>query len=425
MLPPSATMGLGPRERRWLLAFLILGSGYFAFLLAERVVAFLGGFSSILLIVFLAWLLAFVISPLVRTLNERIGLPRGIAAAIAYLVALVALGFVLFSLGAAITAQVGDLTRTFPQTAAHVEETLRSWQQSLDLGRFGIDLVGIFTSAEAGVGSLAGSALAQAKEIVGATIGAIGSFILILILSLYMVLDSSRILNRLNRIVPNRYKDELRIFEATVARAFGGFLRAQLILMALQWLLVAVIWIVFGVPYLFLIATLSALAMFIPIFGPPLALVPPIAAAWIYASSDFLVITVLLVVVQTVAVNWLQPRLMHGALGMHPILVLVGLLVGAQVAGVWGALFGIPVIAVLNVFLNYFLWSEVPNVALPEEERLEDVAEATMVKVQKQQVSDETHPHIHVHRSLRQGSGGEQIDLVIDDEVPAEGDAGS
>jgi len=392
-------------------------------LLAERVVAFLGGFSSILLIVFLAWLLAFVISPLVRILNERVGLPRGISAAVAYLVALIALGFVLFSLGAAITAQVGELTRTFPQTAVRVEETLGSWQRSLDLERFGINLVGIFASAQAGVGSLAGSALAQAQAIVGATIGAIGSFILILILSLYMVVDSDRILNRLNRTVPNRYKDELRIFEATVARAFGGFLRAQLILMALQWLLVAIVWTVFGVPYVFLIATLSALAMFIPIFGPPLALLPPIAAAWIYASSDFLVITILLVAVQTVAVNWLQPRLMHGALGMHPILVLVGLLIGAQVAGVWGALFGIPVIAVLNVFLNYFLWSEVPNVALPEDERLEDVAEATMVKVQKQQVSDETHPHIHVHRSVRQGSGEEQVDLIIDED-PAEGDAG-
>jgi len=423
MLPPSAALGLAPRERRWLLAFLILGSGYFGFLLAERVVAFLGGFSSILLIVFRAWLRAFVISPLVRILNERVGLPRGISAAVAYLVALIALGFVLFSLGAAITAQVGELTRTFPQTAVRVEETLGSWQRSLDLERFGINLVGIFASAQAGVGSLAGSALAQAQAIVGATIGAIGSFILILILSLYMVVDSDRILNRLNRTVPNRYKDELRIFEATVARAFGGFLRAQLILMALQWLLVAIVWTVFGVPYVFLIATLSALAMFIPIFGPPLALLPPIAAAWIYASSDFLVITILLVAVQTVAVNWLQPRLMHGALGMHPILVLVGLLIGAQVAGVWGALFGIPVIAVLNVFLNYFLWSEVPNVALPEDERLEDVAEATMVKVQKQQVSDETHPHIHVHRSVRQGSGEEQVDLIIDED-PAEGDAG-
>jgi hypothetical protein len=116
-----------------------------------------------------------------------------------------------------------------------------------------------------------------------------------------------------------------------------------------------------------------------------------------------------------VVVNWLQPRLMQGALGMHPILVLVGLLVGAQVAGVWGALFGIPVIAVLNVFLNLVLWSELPNAALPEDERLDDVPEATMVRVEREQISDETHPHIHVHRSLR-ADGSEEVDLVVDED---------
>ena len=54
-------------------------------------------------------------------------------------------------------------------------------------------------------------------------------------------------------------------------------------------------------------------------------------------------------------VNYLQPKLMREALGMHPILVLVGLLVGSQIAGLWGALFGIPVLAVLNVFFTYFV----------------------------------------------------------------------
>jgi predicted PurR-regulated permease PerM len=421
VLPPAAEPGLGPRERRWLLAFLILGSAYFAVLLLQQSLGFLGGFSSILLVLFLAWLLAFVMSPLVRGLTEGLGLPRAIGATLAYLVALVALGALLFGLVTAITDQVNQVTRSFPQTAEQVEATLRSWQQSLDLGRFGIDLVKVFQSLQDSFGSIAGAIFGQAQAIAGATIGAIGSFVLVLILSLYMVMDSDRILSRINRIVPNRYKDELEIFERTVARAFGGFLRAQLVLVAFQAALVAVIWIVFGLPYLFLVVTLSAIAMFIPFFGPPLALLPPIVAAWIYGSAWFLPITIVLVAVQTVAVNWLQPRLMRGALGMHPILVLVALLVGAQVAGVWGALFGIPVIAVLNVFLNYFLWSEVPNVALPDSERLAHVDEATLVKVEKQQVSDETHPHIHVHRSLRP-DGREEYEIVVDED---EADPGS
>ena len=407
--------GIGPRERRWLLAFLILGSAYFAILVLQMAIAFLGGFSSIILVVFLAWLLAFVISPVVRFLDERLPISRPLAVIIAYLLALVALGFVLFSAGTAITKEVTDLTNEFPNTAQNIEGTLSGYQSTLDPNKQVVDLVGLFHSAQEQVGNLAGAIVDQAEVIAGATLSTLGSLGLILILSLYMVMDSDRILNKLNRAVPKRFSDEMALLERSVARAFGGFLRAQIILAAIQAMLVAVVGIIFGIPYLFLIGTLSTLAMLIPFFGPPLALIPPIVAAWIYTPEWFLPATVILVAVQTVIVNWLQPRLMQGALGMHPILVLVGLLVGAQVAGVWGALFGIPVIAVLNVFLNLLLWSELPNVALPERERLEDVSEATMVKVEKEQISDETHPHIHVHRSLRP-DGTEDVDLVVDEE---------
>ena len=109
-----------------------------------------------------------------------------------------------------------------------------------------------------------------------------------------------------------------------MARAFGGFLRAQLILAAIQALLVAVVGTIFDIPYLFLWGTISALAMLIPFFGPPLALIPPIAAALIY-TPWFIPVALILLVVQTTLVNWLQPRLMRDALGLHPLLVLVGL----------------------------------------------------------------------------------------------------
>jgi predicted PurR-regulated permease PerM len=412
---PGPIAGLGPRERRWLLIFLVLGSAYFGILVLQQALAFLGGFSQIILIVFLAWLLAFVMSPVVRFLDEGLPLPRPVAVAIAYALALLALGFVLFYVGSSVTQEVTRITVEFPGTARSIEDQLRQTQQALDLDRFQINLVELFQSAQRQVGNLAGDIFDQAEEIAGATLATLGALVLILILSLYMVLDRDRILGKINRAVPRRYSDEMEILERSVARAFGGFLRAQVILAAIQAVLVTVVGIAFRMDYLFLVGTLSTLAMLIPFFGPPLALIPPIAAAWIYVPGAFLPITILLVGFQTVIVNWLQPRLMQGSLGIHPILVLVGLLVGAQVAGVWGALFGIPVIAVLNVFLNLVVWSELPNAALPEKERLEDVPEQTMVKVEREQVSDETHPHIHVHRSLRP-DGTEHVDLVVDEE---------
>jgi hypothetical protein len=153
--------------------------------------------------------------------------------------------------------------------------------------------------------------------------------------------------------------------------------------------------------------------MLIPFFGPPLALVPPIVGAVLFAGGVAIPVAIILFVVQTVLVNWLQPRLMRGALGLHPILVLVGLLLGAQVAGVWGALFGIPIIAVAWVFISYAVFRTLPNAALPETERLADVDEHVMVSVAKEQVGDETHPHIHVTRT-RRADGTEQVEIRTD-----------
>jgi predicted PurR-regulated permease PerM len=414
MTARGPVIDLGPRYRRWLLIFLVAGSAFFGVQLLQLAFEFLGGFSQIILILFLAWLLAFVMSPIVRWLDDLLPLSRSFAVVIAYLIALIAIGFVLFYVVSSITREVTQVTTEWPQTAAEIRVRLLEAQTGLDLTRFRIDLVELFEAAQRQVGTIAGDIFNQAEVIAGATLAALGSLVLILVLSLYMLMDSDRIWAKVNRSVPRRYSDELAILERSTARAFGGFLRAQIVLAAIQGILVAVVGTVFGLPYLLLVGTLSTLAMLIPFFGPPLALIPPIVAAWIYQPDLFWVIAVILIAVQTLIVNWLQPRLMRGALGIHPILVLVGLLVGAQVAGVWGAIFGIPVIAVLNVFLNLVLWSELPNVALPEEERL-DVPEQTMIKVEREQISDETHPHIHVHRSLRE-DGSEQVDLVVDEE---------
>jgi predicted PurR-regulated permease PerM len=407
---PPATSGIGTRERAWLTAFLVIGSAYFGLLLAERLIDVFGGFASIVIILFLAWLLAFVMSPVVAWLEERLRAPRGVVVIATYLVTLVVFGFVLFYTGAALTQQVAELAQNYPQTERDILNVLADWERNLQFGRLQIDLTDLYTGAVAQLERLGGEIVQQAEGIAAVTIAALGSLFLIIVLSLYMLMDSRRILARLRAAVPRHYSDEADLFERSTVRAFGGFLRAQLILAAVQALLVAVVGTVFAIPYLFLWGSVSALVMLIPFFGPPLALVPPVIGALLFGGGGAVPAIVILVVVQTILVNWLQPRLMRGALGLHPILVLVGLLLGAQVAGVWGALFGIPVIAVLWVFVTYVVFGTVPNAALPEAERLSDVDEHVMVSVAREQVGDETHPHIHVTRT-RRPDGSEQVEL--------------
>jgi len=276
--------------------------------------------------------------------------PRGAAIGIVYAATLIGSGFLLFYAVSSIGASMGEMAEDFPQTRTRIEATLKGWENAISFGRFEPDLVGLYRDVEATVTRGAGSALGEVPAVTAAVLGAL---VLVIILSLYMLADSSRILAKLNRVAPTRYADQFEILERTVSRAFGGFLRAQVILAAVQTALTVAVVVLAGLPYGFLLVAISALAMLIPFFGPPLALVPPIVATAVFNPGWLLIVAPLLLIVQTLLVNYLQPRLMREALGMHPILVLVGLLVGSQVAGLWGALFGIPVLAVMNVFFNY------------------------------------------------------------------------
>ena len=394
----------GKRERWWRSVFLTVATVYVTLLLLGLLINILGGFTQIALILFMAWLLAFVLSPVVAWIVERGWMRRGMAIGVVYAAALLGSGFLLFYAASSVGGSMGEIAADYPLTRERVEDTLGSWQRAISFGSFEPDLVGLYRDVEATATRLAASALGEVPSV---TVAVLGSLVLVIILSLYMLADSASILAKLNRVVPTRYADEVEILERNVSRAFGGFLRAQVILAGVQTALTIAVVLLAGLPYGFLIASISALAMLIPFFGPPLALVPPILATAIFAPGWLLVVAPLLLIVQTVLVNYLQPRLMREALGMHPILVLVGLLIGSQVAGLWGALFGIPILAVLNVFFNYAInlrmIEETPAVEVEEvlEEVRQESPDATHEEVvaiaadrveEEQIAADDTHP---------------------------------
>ena len=372
------------RERWWRSAFIVLATIYVALLLIGLLVQILGGFAPIGLIVFTAWLLAFVLSPLVTWLTERTRLPRGAAIGLVYLVTLVVSGFLVFYAASSIASNMGEMTEDYPLTRARIEGSLLEWEDAISFGRFEPNLVDLYRELEATGQTAFDSVVGEAPAV---TIAVLGAMVLVIILSLYMVADSARILAGLHRVVPDRWEREVEIGERTISTAFGGFLRAQVLLAGVQTLLTVAVVLIADLPYGFLITAISALAMLIPFFGPPLALIPPIVATAIFSPEWLIPVAVVLIAVQTVLVNYLQPRLMRDALGMHPLLVLVGLLVGAQVAGVWGALFGIPILAVANVFFNYVVnlrrLEEAPEVELEEvlEEVRSEVPEAAPEEV--------------------------------------------
>jgi predicted PurR-regulated permease PerM len=104
------------------------------------------------------------------------------------------------------------------------------------------------------------------------------------------------------------------------------------------------------------LSTIAAgLLMAIPFFGPFIAWAPPVLVA-LFTKPDALLPTIAIMGAGWLLVmNVLQPRIMQGAVGIHPIVVLGSVLVGSKIAGIPGAIFGIPIAAVLSAFFFHFL----------------------------------------------------------------------
>jgi predicted PurR-regulated permease PerM len=95
--------------------------------------------------------------------------------------------------------------------------------------------------------------------------------------------------------------------------------------------------------------------MAIPFFGPFVAWAPPVIVAFLATPDDTLPSLLLMGIGWLIVMNVLQPRLMQEAVGIHPIVVLGSVLIGSKIAGITGAIFGIPIAAVLSAFFFHFL----------------------------------------------------------------------
>ncbi len=353
------------------MVFFALGALFFGIAVLERAIDVGAGFSTLILTLFLSWLLAFLISPLVRALDRVLPLGRGLAVALAYAVVIGAIALFVVAVAQIGAPEAADLVGRTDEMTASISGLAGDLQRAIGIDRSVIDLAAIVDDIQrrtlpAVIQQLA----AETQSIAGGALSVFGTLFIVVVLSLYAVADPEAISGTVRRIVPNRHADSLELVERTVGRSFRGFLQTQVVLVLIQIGLTLAIGLVFGLPYLFLLTVSTAILMFIPFFGPPLALIPVAFVAMSFRPDVAVLVIVIMVVSQTVLVNAIQPRLLREGVGLHPIMVIVALLAGAQIAGIWGALFGIPIVAIANLLLRYVVdvraVAEVPGMELKE-----------------------------------------------------------
>ncbi|MBA3876424.1 MAG: hypothetical protein C0498_05720 [Anaerolinea sp.] len=364
---------LTPRERRWLDAILFLTAVALLFVVLGYLANLLAAFGDLILIFFLAWLLAFILTPLVARVATIPFLSRAGAVFVVYILLFGGLVILAVAVAGALATSVADFIASVPTLRDDLPRTLAPWQRRLDsLGFIDVDLAAQASTFLDNLNRYATQLAGPLQQVAVASLGAIANLLLIVILSLYMVADRDRLLASVFRLVPPQYKEEARLLETSVARSFGGFLRGQAILGIVYAAVAVIASAVFGLDYLAGTAAAAGLLMAIPFFGPFLAWAPPVLVALVAKPDATLGTLIVMAAGWLVVMNALQPRLMAQALRIHPIIVLGSVLVGGKIAGIGGAIFGIPIAAVLSAFFLHSLGRNVDTspVAARAAERL-------------------------------------------------------
>jgi predicted PurR-regulated permease PerM len=345
------------RDRRLVSAILVLGTVVLFFVAVDLAASAIGFFGDILLTFFLAWLLAFVISPIVARIASLIPrLPHVVATVLVYTLIVVFLVFLILVVAQALTTSITQFVASIPEIRTNIHEIvapLQGWLVSIGLGQ--VDLATQALAILDNLDQVAARLIVPLQSIAVASVGAIGTMLIVFILSIYMVIDRDAILAFLFRLVPPRYAEEARLLQTSIARSFGGFLRGQAVMGLVYFAVALVTHLVLGLPLTPLSAAAAGILMAIPFFGPFLAWAPPVLVALV-AKPDVLVpALVVMAIGWFIVMNVLQPRIMQGAVGIHPIVVLGSVLIGSRIAGIPGAIFGIPVAAVVSSFFFHAL----------------------------------------------------------------------
>lgn len=343
-------------ERRWLHAVLVLGTLVLALVLLAQISVIVSFFNDILLILLLAWLLAFMLSPLVGLILRAFPkLPRVAVVAAVYVLLFLGLSAITLIVAGSLAGSITDFVANLPNLQARLPETLAGIQSGLAGLGFQVNLVTAAQDLLGNLGNLGDKLVGPLTDLAIFSLGIVGNLLLVIFLSLFIVLDQERMLAYLNRLVPPRYSQAARLFETSVSTSFGGFIRGQAIQGLVFAGVVAVAHLMFGLQFLPVSASLAGVLQLIPFFGPLLSWAPPIVIA-LLTKPDAVIPTLIVVGIGWFLVgNVVTPRVMSKAVGIHPVVVLVAVLVGIKIAGIAGAIFALPFAAIIAAFVQHYL----------------------------------------------------------------------
>lgn len=345
-------MGGGGVNARQVILYTVLAVG----VVASIYVLYL--LRNVLILIFIAIVLATAIAPLVDRLRSLIGAGRAVLTI--YLGIALVLGTVGYLMFRVLLEQTATLATNLPAIIA----TLQAYASGIEvpfLRQMLLDLLN--ESAAVVTAGEPGTASGVAQGVFSVTVSLLTfafGFTTVLLISYYWIMERPAILRLFVSLFPADKRAVADTIWREIELKLGGWVRGQLILMAIIAAMAAVGYTVMGLKYALLLAVIAGLTEMIPILGPWIGSAPAVLVA---LTQDFwlaVAIAMYAVIIQTLEGNLFVPRIVGRSTGVSPLVVIIALLVGLTLMGIAGALLAVPIASALQVIVQSLLLEPEP-----------------------------------------------------------------
>ncbi len=316
-------------------------------------------FQHVIPILVLAPILTIVIVPVVQFMCVRMKMPWGLAATTAMLLFILLLTGASTVMGIAIVQQLQSLFLIVQQFLLDLPAQLDHLsQQTYQLGPWVMefsqfDLAAVGEQVIAAIQPLLREVSSLITFLATGVIESLTRIIFVLAITYFLIFDYRRIRAVMKNISVPGYKQDIQRLQRELLRIWQAFLRGQFLIVVITGFLTYTLMQILGVRFSLGLGVLGGLAKFIPIVGPIsagfiaglVALFQP--SNWLgLAPLGHAALVVICVVILDQAIDYIIiPRIMGTTLNLHPVIILVGLVIGASLAGVIGLLLAAPTIA--------------------------------------------------------------------------------
>jgi len=296
---------------------------------------------------FFALIISILLEPAINFLRW-FRLPKIIAISLVYLSVFGLLGLLIYLTAPVFILELKQFSQFIPEYFAKISPVLR---------QFGVNIAESFDSlTDVLIKGLDQGSRGVINAIVS-FFGGVASAFFILVLAFFISMEEKGMEKFLVLITPKRYEEKVITLFSRAQRKVSGWFGARVLACIFVGASSFIVFYIFGVKYAFLMALVAGVLNFVPYIGPWATAV--ILAVFVSVSSNSwisaLYVLLAFLVIQLIENSILTPMLMKKMIDLPPVLVLLALLFGAQVLGLLGAIFAVPIFGIVYEFTKEFL----------------------------------------------------------------------